>query len=30
VLITAGDPKVLSAAAPRTVHEIESWMASKK
>jgi Xaa-Pro aminopeptidase len=30
VLITAGDPKVLSAAAPRTVTEIESWMASKK
>ena len=29
VLITAGDPKVLSAAAPRTVKEIEAWMASK-
>ena len=30
VLITAGDPKVLSAGAPRTVKEIEAWMASKK
>lgn len=29
VLITAGEPKVLSAAAPRTVHEIEAWMARR-
>ena len=28
VLITPGDPKVLSAGAPRTVKEIEAWMAS--
>jgi Xaa-Pro aminopeptidase len=27
VLITSGEPKVLSAAAPRTVKEIEAWMA---
>ncbi|MGH9144105.1 MAG: aminopeptidase P family protein [Vicinamibacterales bacterium] len=27
VLITSGEPKVLSAAAPRTVSEIEAWMA---
>jgi Xaa-Pro aminopeptidase len=27
VLITPGDPKVLSAGAPRTVEEIEAWMA---
>lgn len=30
VLITSGDPKVLSAAAPRTVRDIETWMASKR
>jgi Xaa-Pro aminopeptidase len=30
VLITEGDPKVLSAGAPRTAKEIEAWMASKK
>jgi Xaa-Pro aminopeptidase len=30
VLITAGEPKLLSAAAPRTVRDIESWMAGKK
>jgi Xaa-Pro aminopeptidase len=30
VLITSGEPKVLSAAAPRTVNEIEGWMAAKK
>jgi Xaa-Pro aminopeptidase len=29
VLITSGEPKILSARAPRTVNEIESWMASK-
>ena len=29
VLITAGEPKVLSGAAPRTVKEIETWMASQ-
>ena len=28
VLITSGDPKVLSAGAPRTVKDIEAWMAS--
>ena len=28
VLITTGDPKVLSAGAPRTVTDIEAWMAS--
>ena len=27
VLITSGEPKVLSSAAPRTVKEIEAWMA---
>ena len=27
VLITSGEPKVLSASAPRTVKEIEAWMA---
>jgi Xaa-Pro aminopeptidase len=30
VLITAGEPKVLSAGAPRTVQEIEALMASRK
>jgi Xaa-Pro aminopeptidase len=30
VLITAGEPRVLSAAAPRTVKEIETWMAAGK
>jgi Xaa-Pro aminopeptidase len=30
VLITAGEPKVLSAGAPRTVKEIEAWMASTR
>ena len=30
VLITAGEPKMLSAAAPRTVQDIEAWMAGKK
>ncbi len=30
VLITAGDPKVLSSGAPRTVQEIEAWMASPR
>ena len=30
VLITAGEAKVLSAAAPRTVKDIEGWMASKR
>ena len=29
VLITAGDPKMMSAAAPRTFHEIEAWVAKK-
>jgi Xaa-Pro aminopeptidase len=29
VLITPGEPKVLSAAAPRTVKEIEAWMARR-
>jgi Xaa-Pro aminopeptidase len=29
VLITAGEPKILSAAAPRTVQAIEAWMAAK-
>jgi Xaa-Pro aminopeptidase len=29
VLITAGEPKVLSAGAPRTVQDIEAWMVSK-
>jgi Xaa-Pro aminopeptidase len=29
VLITAGDPKVMSAGAPRTVKDIEAWMANK-
>jgi Xaa-Pro aminopeptidase len=29
VLITSGEPKILSAAAPRTVKEIEAWMARK-
>ena len=29
VLITAGEPKILSAGAPRTVKEIEAWMARK-
>jgi Xaa-Pro aminopeptidase len=28
VLITAGEPKVLSGGAPRTVSEIEAWMAA--
>jgi len=26
ILITDGDPKILSAGAPRTVAEIEAWM----
>jgi Xaa-Pro aminopeptidase len=30
VLITAGDPRVMSAGAPRTVTEIEAWMATKR
>jgi len=30
VLITAGEPKILSAGAPRTVRGIEAWMASKR
>jgi Xaa-Pro aminopeptidase len=30
VLITSGEPKVLSAGAPRTVKAIETWMASKR
>lgn len=30
VLITAGEPKLLSGNAPRTVKEIESWMASRR
>ena len=30
VLITAGGPRLLSGGAPRTVSEIESWMARKK
>ena len=30
VLITTGEPKVLSSGAPRTVQEIESWMASTR
>ena len=30
VLITSGEPKLLSAGAPRTVKEIEAWMASKR
>jgi Xaa-Pro aminopeptidase len=30
VLITAGDPRLLSSAAPRAVNEIEGWMASRK
>jgi Xaa-Pro aminopeptidase len=30
VLITAGDPKVLSAGAPRTPQDVEAWMASKR
>jgi Xaa-Pro aminopeptidase len=29
VLITTGDPKVLSAAAPRTIKEIEAWMSHR-
>jgi Xaa-Pro aminopeptidase len=29
VLITAGEPKVLSAGAPRKVKDIEMWMAPK-
>ena len=30
VLITAGEPKLLSGNAPRTVKDIEAWMASKR
>lgn len=30
VLITSGEPKILSAGAPRTVKDIEAWMASKR
>ena len=30
VLITKGEPKLLSAKAPRTVNEIEGWMVSRK
>jgi len=30
VLVTAGEPKALSAAAPRTAREIEAWMAAQK
>jgi len=30
VLITSGEPKLLSASAPRTVKEIEDWMAPKR
>jgi Xaa-Pro aminopeptidase len=30
VLISAGEPKVLSAGAPRTVKDIEAWMATKR
>ena len=30
VLITSGEPKILSAGAPRTVRDIEAWMASKR
>ncbi|MCU1384335.1 MAG: hypothetical protein JWL71_3032 [Acidobacteria bacterium] len=30
VLITAGEPQILSAGAPRTVKEIEAWMASTR
>ena len=30
VLITSGEPQVLSSAAPRTVQAIETWMASKR
>jgi Xaa-Pro aminopeptidase len=30
VLITAGEPKVLSAGAPRTVKDIEAWMATTR
>jgi hypothetical protein len=30
VLITTGEPKTLSAAAPRTVKDIEAWMASAR
>ena len=30
VLITAGEPKNLSAGAPRTVNDIEAWMMSKR
>jgi len=29
VLITGGEPKVMSAGAPRTVREIESFMAAR-
>ena len=30
VLITAGEPKILSAAAPRTIKDIEAWMAARR
>jgi hypothetical protein len=30
VLITAGEPKVLSAGAARTVKDIEAWMATQR
>jgi hypothetical protein len=30
VLITAGEPKMLSAGAPRTVKEIEAFMGSRR
>jgi len=30
VLITTGEPKVMSAAAPRAPADIERWMASKR
>ena len=30
VLITAGEPNVLSAGAPRTVKDIEAWMATTR
>ena len=30
VLITAGDPKLLSRAAPRSAPDIEAWMAASK